>query len=198
VDVTALLNAADGLRCRDILVLIAVTEMPRGEALALRWNDIDLDAGLLTVRGTLGRIGGKLAVSEPKTDRSRRSALRWWRCCGRAASSKPPNGCTPGGSVDRLRTRVRHGVRDTGRTAQPGADHRDRRAQGRREGGRGAHQSGRGGVARAGGAIKAVANLLGHSSIAATGDLYGHTSDDAARAAVDGLIGTLGLRQLVE
>ena len=47
VDVTALLNAADGLRCRDMLVLIAATEMPRGEALALRWTDIDLDAGLV-------------------------------------------------------------------------------------------------------------------------------------------------------
>ena len=30
-------------------------------------------ASLLTVRGTLGRIGGKLVVSEPKTDRSRRT-----------------------------------------------------------------------------------------------------------------------------
>ena len=41
--------------------------------------------------------------------------------------------------------------------------------------------------------IKAVADLLGHSFIAATGDIFGHTSDDTARAAVDGLIGTLGL-----
>jgi integrase len=41
--------------------------------------------------------------------------------------------------------------------------------------------------------IKAVADLLGHSSIAVTGDIYGHTSDDTARAAVDRLIGTLGL-----
>jgi integrase len=30
-----------------MLVLIAATEMPRGEALALRWTDIDLDAGLV-------------------------------------------------------------------------------------------------------------------------------------------------------
>jgi integrase len=29
--------------------------------------------------------------------------------------------------------------------------------------------------------IKAVADLLGHSSIAITGDVYGHTSDDTAR-----------------
>jgi integrase len=38
----------------------------------------------------------------------------------------------------------------------------------------------------------AVADLLGHSSIAITGDAYGHTSDDTARAAVDGLAGRLG------
>ena len=40
--------------------------------------------------------------------------------------------------------------------------------------------------------IKAVADLLGHSSIAVTRDIYGHTSDDTARA-VDGLVGKLGL-----
>lgn len=41
--------------------------------------------------------------------------------------------------------------------------------------------------------IKAVADLLGHSSIAITGDIYGHTSDDTARAAVAGLADQLGL-----
>ena len=41
--------------------------------------------------------------------------------------------------------------------------------------------------------IKAVADLLGHSSIAITGDVYGHTTDDIARAAVDGWSGVLGL-----
>jgi integrase len=41
--------------------------------------------------------------------------------------------------------------------------------------------------------IKAVADLLGHSSISNTGDILGHTSDDTARAAVDGLSGVLGL-----
>ena len=41
--------------------------------------------------------------------------------------------------------------------------------------------------------IEAVADLLGHSSIAITGDVSGHTSDDTARAAVDALAGRLGL-----
>lgn len=41
--------------------------------------------------------------------------------------------------------------------------------------------------------IKAVADLLGHSSVNITGDVYGHTSDDTARAAVEGWSGALGL-----
>ncbi|MCQ4363988.1 hypothetical protein KQR54_23130 [Mycobacterium gordonae] len=41
--------------------------------------------------------------------------------------------------------------------------------------------------------IKATADLLGHASISITGDVYGHTSDDTARAAVDGLGDALGL-----
>jgi len=41
--------------------------------------------------------------------------------------------------------------------------------------------------------IKAVADLRGHSSISITGDIYGHTSDDTARTAVERLSGALGL-----
>jgi site-specific recombinase XerD len=41
--------------------------------------------------------------------------------------------------------------------------------------------------------VKAVADLLGHSSVAITGDVYAHTSHNTARAAVEGLAGRLGL-----
>jgi site-specific recombinase XerD len=41
--------------------------------------------------------------------------------------------------------------------------------------------------------IKAVADLLGHSSISITGGIYGHTTDTAARSAVDGWSSALGL-----
>jgi integrase len=41
--------------------------------------------------------------------------------------------------------------------------------------------------------IKAVADPLGHSSISIADDVYGHTSDDTARAAVDGLTSIPGL-----
>ena len=36
------------------------TGLLRGEALALHWSDIDLDAKLLWVRGTLARVSGEL------------------------------------------------------------------------------------------------------------------------------------------
>ena len=42
-------------------------------------------------------------------------------------------------------------------------------------------------------ATEAVADMLGHSSISVTGDIYGHTSDGTARAAVDEWSGVLGL-----
>jgi integrase len=41
--------------------------------------------------------------------------------------------------------------------------------------------------------IKAVADLLGHSPIAITGDIHGQTSDATTRAAIDGLSDALGL-----
>jgi integrase len=44
----------------------------RGEALALHWSDIDLDAKLLRVRGTATRVAGELVVTETKTAKSRR------------------------------------------------------------------------------------------------------------------------------
>lgn len=45
----------------------------QSEALALRWSDLDLDAGALTVNRTLQRVTGQgLVFAEPKTERSRR------------------------------------------------------------------------------------------------------------------------------
>lgn len=41
--------------------------------------------------------------------------------------------------------------------------------------------------------IKALADLLGHSSVSITADVYGHTSDHAARSAVESLGERLGL-----
>lgn len=48
----------------------------QGEAIALRWSDVDLDEGTLRVRQTVYRLPGKgLVFGPPKTDRSRREIV---------------------------------------------------------------------------------------------------------------------------
>ncbi len=49
-----------------------MTGMRRGEAIGLRWSDVDLEAGRLAVRRALIPIGRGVVVSEPKTVKGRR------------------------------------------------------------------------------------------------------------------------------
>ena len=53
--------------------LLATTGMRRGEALGLRWSDIDLDVGRVTINRSLTVVDSALVWSAPKTARSRRS-----------------------------------------------------------------------------------------------------------------------------
>ncbi|WP_055405126.1 MULTISPECIES: site-specific integrase [unclassified Mycobacterium] len=194
----AVLKAAEDSRYHPALVLIAATGLRKGEALGLAWDRVDLDAGLLKVTATLGRIGDRLVIREPKTERSRRTVplraavvamLRKHRAAQleermAAANVWKDSGlvfCTEqGGPVDpRNLLRVIEVAAKAAGVADVGV-HTLRHSAA---------------VAwlEAGVHIKAVADLLGHSSIAITGDVYGHTSDDTARAAIDGLAGRLGL-----
>lgn len=152
---------------------------------------------MLKALATIARIGGQLVISAPKTERSRRTvplspavvelirkhkvtqaaerlrAGNQWRDSGLVFTTEL------GGPVDpRNLLRV---VEVAGKA--PGVEidlHTIRHSAA---------------VAwlEAGVHIRAVADLLGHSSVAITGDIYGHTSDDTARAAVDKLSAALGI-----
>lgn len=52
--------------------VLATTGMRRGEALGLRWCDVDLVAGHLAVRQNIVMAGAELHLSTPKTNRGRR------------------------------------------------------------------------------------------------------------------------------
>lgn len=55
------------------VLLAASTGLRRGEVLALRWKDLDMDKGTLRVAQVVELVGGKLSLKEPKTERSRRT-----------------------------------------------------------------------------------------------------------------------------
>ena len=73
-----LLNTVKGDRLEALYVVALQSALRQGELLALRWEDVDLEARTLQVRRTVTRDGGKLTVGSTKTARVdvRSSSLR--------------------------------------------------------------------------------------------------------------------------
>jgi integrase len=73
------LAAARGHRLEALFVLALATGMRKGELMALKWQDINFSTGMLQVRRILTHMPAKLhgkggyVEAEPKTERSRRS-----------------------------------------------------------------------------------------------------------------------------
>lgn len=65
-----LMGADDPLSC--LYVLALTTGMRQGELLALRWRDVDLDAGIIRVNRNLVRIKGAWLLADVKRAASRR------------------------------------------------------------------------------------------------------------------------------
>jgi integrase len=61
-----------GHRLYALFHLVALRGLRRGEAAGLRWVDLDLDAGTLTVTGQLQQLGGRMVARPPKSDAGRR------------------------------------------------------------------------------------------------------------------------------
>ena len=69
----ALLASLQGHRNEALYSLMLSTGLRRGEALGLRWDDLDLEEGLAFVQRQLKREGGRLVLADTKTARSRRA-----------------------------------------------------------------------------------------------------------------------------
>lgn len=83
-----LLGGLVGHRIYPLVLLLASTGMRLGEGLGLRWDDVDLQQGLLRVTGTVRGSGAGAVRTTPKSLRSRRTlpispevvqALTGWR-----------------------------------------------------------------------------------------------------------------------
>ena len=68
------LEAAKGSMYYELFFLALCTGMRRSELLALRWQDINLDMGQVSVSRTLHHLkDGRYVYTEPKSDKSRRT-----------------------------------------------------------------------------------------------------------------------------
>ena len=196
-EVTALLSAAQGTRYGVLFELLVNTGLRRGEALALRWQDVDLKDRTLRVRGTLARVDGDLQVTDTKSAKSRRTV----------PLSAP--------AVDVL-TRVKHRtaferrraaqlwvdsgfvfVTDVGQPCDPRNALRALRVAAKaagldRVGLHTLRHSAASLMLSNGVPITVVSQILGHSGISITVDVYGHVAPDVSRDAVEVLATALG------
>jgi integrase len=190
--VGALLEAAEGSRYRPLFELLVMTGMRRGEALALRWTDIDEKRSIIRVRGTLARQDGELVVTSTKSTKSTRQlplspkvaktlngvrstqrqerlqAGSKWASTGFVFTTELGEPCDPRNALRALQTAAHkagidgiglHTLRHTGAA-----------------------------VAIANGThLKVISELWGHSSIAITGDVYGHVAPELAADAMAAL-----------
>lgn len=69
----ALLDAAEGHRLGALFSVAIAVGLRQGEALGLRWHDVNLEEGTLSVHFALQRVSGEFKLVEPKTRKSRRT-----------------------------------------------------------------------------------------------------------------------------
>jgi len=197
-EVGRLLQAAETYRYHVVLRFILGTGLRRGEALALRWSDIDFDNAQAKLRGSLTRRGRELIVSGVKTTASRRTVALSPTMVGLLLQQK--------GSQAAERVQARNLWRNTDfvfTTADGAAVEPQNVLRTVREA---ANSAGLGPVtvhslrhtyATAallnGVALKVVSANLGHASIQITADTYGHVTDEAARAGAATVAEALGL-----
>jgi len=72
-EIPALLGAAIGTRFDAPIRFTLATGLREGELLALKWEDVDWEAGTVAIRRTLAYIDGKTVFGAPKTEHSRRT-----------------------------------------------------------------------------------------------------------------------------
>jgi integrase len=190
------LAAAHGERYEAAYVLGLMCGLRRGEILGLSWSDIDLERATLRVTHSLQRIDGSLQLADVKTDRSVRAIQM------------------PASVVEALRAqRVRQaeqfkaGARwqdsglvftnEDGGPVQPITLHRDYKRLLAKAGLPGAtrlhdlRHSTASLLLNQDVPLKMISELLGHSSISITGDLYAHVMPASSRRVADAMEGLL-------
>ncbi|MFD9814492.1 tyrosine-type recombinase/integrase [Streptomyces sp. NPDC059080] len=169
-------------------VLAIAMGLRRGELVGLRWSDVDLDNRVLHVRHQTQRRRGTLYDDDPKSRRSRVvpmpslcvAPLRWHRLRQRKAFAESGVEWTVGGYVFATKNgrpvEPRNVYRSFTRVAA-GADLRVVRLHDARHGCATL-------LTAAGVAPRVIMEILGHSQISITMDVYTHVVHDTQREAI--------------
>ena len=187
----ALLASVAGDRLEAIYRLAIASGLRQGELLGLRWQDVDMAAGTLSVRHTLQQ--GTRTLARPKTERSLRTialdattigSLRAHRIRQLEERMAAGRRWQDGGYVfattigtpmhHRNLVRAHHGVLErAGIPRQP--FHQLRHACATL-------------LLESGEELANISKLLGHSSLATTADFYGHLTPGISRRASDRMV----------
>jgi integrase len=178
-----------------LFTVMFTTGMRRGEALGLRWEDVDLKKGVIAVRQQLQRINGELKTTEVKTERSRRSinlakptvtALKQHKAAQKRERLVSPAWTETGyvfttGLGTPLDPRnVAKQFESNCLKAKIGKWHPHE-----------LRHSAATLMLATGTPLQAVSAVLGHASIRITSDVYGHVLDPQRQDAADALAGVL-------
>ncbi len=202
-DVRAILAGAQGTELETIAVVAIGTGLRRGELCALRWDDLDLSSGTISVRRAAANLAGKVIIKATKTRRSQRvdhlptfviAALQRHQDQQRAQLAA----LLPDDLEARRRQRTGYVfIRPTGAAWDPNELSRQfsRLVRRRRLPAFRFHDLRHGYASAAfaaGVSLRAVSESLGHSAIGVTDAIYVHLRDDAKREKADRLDAYLG------
>lgn len=180
------LGAAQGNRLYALFALAVGSGMRQGELFALKWADIDLDAGTVSVQRSVAEVKGEFVVKEPKSRSGRRTitlppfavdALRQHRAAMLAEGNiAAPVFCTGNGNYISKSNMIRKAFKPVlKRAGLPDIRFHDLRHT---------HASL---LLSQGQSIKAVSHRLGHSKADVTLRVYAHVMPADDKKLAEGL-----------
>ena len=195
--VAELLDAAEPSRYRPLFELLVHTGLRRGEALALTWRDVDFKSRTLRVRGTLTRLDGTLTVTAPKSEKSKRTVPLSEPAVAVLRAVRQRTAFERRLAEDLWIDTDFVFVTELGEPCDPRNALRSLKVAAKAAGlsGVGLHtlrHSAASVMLSHGVPIPVVSQVLGHSGIAITVDVYGHVSPEVSREALAVLASALG------
>ncbi|PRY37166.1 site-specific recombinase XerD [Geodermatophilus tzadiensis] len=195
-ELAAFLRHAETDRLGPLFEVIAACGLRRGEALGLRWSDLDLTNRTARIRQTVVDVGGRLQFSTPKTRSSEATVPLTERAVQALLQVRLGQDLDRQGWGDAYQAHDLVFARENGAPLRPEYVTRRFVALAKAAGLRQVrlHDLRHGAASlmlAAGVPMAIVSKMLRHSSIGITVDTYGHLSEDTARTASDAMAAAL-------